>query len=78
MNNPNPFSYKVCYKQQGTNRWKVYLVINTHDGALWHVRWYERHPTTDKQGQPLNDVTWLIVPITTRSEYKVRWRGCPF
>lgn len=38
------YGYKVCYKTQGSNKWKVYLVTNTYELALWHVRWYERDP----------------------------------
>ena len=67
------YGYKVCYKIQGSNKWKVYLVTNTFSLAEWHVRWYERDPP-----KHLKRVVWDIFPIQTMREYKVRWRGCPF
>jgi hypothetical protein len=65
--------YKVCYKIQGSNKWKVYLVTNTFSLAEWHVRWYERDPP-----KHLKFVVWDVFPILKLREYKVRWRGCPF
>ena len=73
------FGYTVRYKQIGSNKWKVYLVTNTYDGALWNVRWYERDPPKDRiSGKPIENVIWNIFPIKTLIEYKWRWRGCPF
>lgn len=69
----NHYGYKVCYKKQDSNKWKVYLVTNTFSLAEWHVRWYERDPP-----KHLKRVVWDIFPIQTMREYKVRWRGCPF
>ena len=73
------YGYKVCYKLQGKNKLKLYLVTNTYDSAEWNVRWYETHSPLDrKTQQPLENVTWLIIPIKTFIEYKRLWRGCPF
>ncbi len=67
------YGYKVCYKTQGSHQWKVYLVTNTYELALWHVRWYERDSP-----KHLKFVVWDVFPILKLREYKVRWRGCPF
>lgn len=67
------YGYKVCYKTQSSNKWKVYLVTNTYELAQWHVRWYECDSPKD-----LKCVIWDVFPIQTMREYKVRWRGCPF
>ena len=73
------YGYTVRYKKQGSNKWKVYLVTNTYDGALWSVRWYERDPPKDRvSGKPIENAIWDIFPIKTLLEYKRRWRGCPF
>jgi hypothetical protein len=73
------YGYKVCYKQNGKDKLKIYLVTNTYEGALWNVRWYENHSPPDrKTKQPIEKVTWLVVPIKTFIEYKRLWRGCPF
>lgn len=75
----NKYGYKVCYKRKGSEKLKVYLVTNTYDGAEWHIRWYESHSPPDrKTNKPIENVTWLIIPIQTYREYKRRWRGCPF
>jgi hypothetical protein len=66
------YGYKVCYKQEGGEKLKVYLVTNTYDLAYWHIRWYENH------SPPIKNVIWQIVPIKTLFEYKLRWRNCPF
>ncbi len=73
------YGYKVCYKQQGKNKYKLYVIVNTYDLAQWHIRWYENHsPPNRKTQQPLNNVEWLVIPIKTNTEYKRLWRGCPF
>lgn len=73
------YGYTVRYQKQGSNKWKVYLVTNTYDGALWSVRWYERDPPKDRvSGKRIENVIWDIFPIKTLFEYKWRWRGCPF
>ncbi len=69
------YGYKLCYKELGKEKLKIYIITNTYDLALWHVRWYEKHSPPDKT---LLDVTWVIVPIKTYAEYKRLWRGCPF
>lgn len=75
----NKYGYKVCYKQHGKRKLKIYLVTNTYHSAEWCVRWYEsRSPLDRKTQKPLDRVTWLIVPIKTFIAYKRLWRGCPF
>ena len=73
------YGYKVCYREQGRSRLKVYLVTNRRDSALWHIRWYENNaPPNRKTGVPLIDAEWFVIPILTYLEYKRLWRGCPF
>ncbi len=73
------YGYTVRYKKQGSEKRKIYLVTNTYDSALWTVRWYESHSPPDrKTGVPLDNVIWLIYPITTYKEYRRLWRDCPF
>lgn len=73
------YGYKVCYKQHGRQKLKLYLVTNTYDSAEWSVRWYKTKAPPDKETKrPLESVTWLIIPIKTYLEYKRLWRGCPF
>ena len=42
MNLNSKYGYKVCYKELGKSRMKLYLITNTLDSALWSIRWYER------------------------------------
>ena len=75
----NKYGYKVCYKTQGKEKLKIYLITNAYDLAEWHIRWYSKHTPTDrKTKRPLEKVIWLIVPIKTYIEYKRLWRGSPF
>lgn len=69
------YGYKLCYKKLGKEKLKIYIITNAYDLALWHVRWYAKHPPPDKT---LHNVTWVIVPIKTYAEYKRLWRDCPF
>lgn len=73
------YGYKVCYRQQGSEKLKIYVVTNTYDLAEFHIRWYAKHTPSDRKTKhPLENVIWLIVPIKTYIEYKRLWRGCPF
>lgn len=73
------YGYKVCYRKFGTNKLKIYLVTNTYDGAVWNVRWYEKQAPPDRiTNKPIENVTWLVIPIKNFLEYKRLWRGCPF
>lgn len=73
------YGYKVCYRRLGQSKVKIYVVVNTKDFALWHVRWYEREPPKDrKTQQPILNAEWLVAPIKTYIEYRRLWRGCPF
>lgn len=73
------YGYTVRYKRQGSNKWKVYLVTNTYDLAVWHVRWYQREPPEDSETKlPILNAKWLIIPVKTYHEYRRLWRDCPF
>lgn len=73
------YGYKVCYRKQGKNKIKIYLVTNSYDLAEWNIRWYKKETPLDrKTKRPIENVSWLIIPIKTYIEYKRLWRGCPF
>lgn len=73
------YGYKVCYQKFGKRKWKIYVITNSYDFALWHVRWYERETPLDrKTHKPIENVSWVVIPIKTYIEYKRLWRGCPF
>ena len=75
----NKYGYKVCYKELGKNKLKIYLVCNSYDLAKWEVEYYKSSPQKNrKTNKPLNNPTWYILPIKTYLEYKWLWRGCPF
>ena len=73
MMNDNKYGYKVCYKEYGKTKLKVFLVTNSIDLAIWHVRWYEREPPTK-----LKSPQWEIQEVKTKNEYEKLWKGCPF
>lgn len=69
------YGYKLCYKKQGKEKLKIYIITNSYDLAEFHIRWYAKHEPPDKT---LLDVTWVIVPIKTYAEYKRLWCEVPF
>lgn len=69
----NKYGYKVCYREYGKQKTKLYCVTNTLGLALWHVRWYEREPP-----QKMHKPEWEIYQIETKQEYEKLWKGCPF
>ncbi len=69
------YGYKVCYKKQGKEKFKIFLITNSYDLAEFHIRWYAKHDPPDKT---LLEATWIIVPVKTYAEYKRLWRDCPF
>lgn len=73
------YGYKVCFRQLGKQRTKIYAVTNTYNLAIWHVRWYQREPPEDRQTKlPILNVEWLVIPVKTYNEYRRLWRDCPF
>ncbi|WP_438848412.1 hypothetical protein [Anaerocaecibacter muris] len=79
MKSNKEYGYKVCYKHHGKRKWKIYLVTNRYDCALWNIRWYENNAPPDRKTKhPIVNVTWLILPIKSFLEYKWLWRDCPF
>ena len=75
----NKYGYKVCYKEFGKRKMKIYLVTNTLDSAIWNVRWYESHPMLDRKNKHLlNKPIWHIMAIKDLREYEKLWKGCPF
>ena len=75
----NKYGYKVCYREFGKSKLKIYLICNVLDGAEWHVRYYENHQQKDRlTGNLIREPTWEIIPIKSYLEYKRLWKGCPF
>ena len=68
----SPLCYKVCYTKKGGEKLNVYLVTDTLDYALWHVRWYESH------SPPSDDAELRVLPVYSKKEYARLWKGCPF
>lgn len=68
----SPLCYKVCYTKKGGEKLKVYLVTDTLNNALWHVRWYESH------SPPSDDAELRVLPVYSKKEYARLWKDCPF
>ncbi len=73
MTSDNKYGYKVCYKEYGKTKLKLFLVTNSLDLAIWHIRWYEREPPPK-----LKHPQWEIQEVKTKTEYEKLWKGCPF
>ncbi len=73
METNNKYGYKVCYREYGKSKFKVYLVTNRLGSAIWHIRWYEREPPSK-----LRKPEWEVKEVRTLKEYTKLWKGCPF
>jgi len=73
MNRNNKYGYKVCYRELGKTKLKLFFVTNSLDLAIWHIRWYEREPPAK-----LRSPKWEIYEVKTLQEYEKLWKGCPF
>ncbi len=73
MTTNNKYGYKVCYREYGKTKIKVFLVTNSFDLANWHIRWYEQKPPPK-----LKNPQWEIQEVKTKNEYEKLWKGCPF
>jgi len=69
------YDYKVCYRKHDKSKLKIFIVTNAYELAAFHIRWYETHSPPNEN---LLNVTWVIVPIETYTEYKRLWRNIPF
>lgn len=67
------YGYKVCYRELGKAKLKIFLVTNSFDLAVWHIRWYEREPPPE-----IINPIWEIREVKTLKEYERLWKGCPF
>lgn len=73
MKENNKYGYKVCYRNFGKTKLKIFLVANSYDLAKWLIRWYERKPPPK-----LKNPEWEIQEVKTKNEYERLWKGCPF
>ena len=67
------YGYKVCYKELGKDKYKIFLATNSFESAVWHIRWCERKPPPK-----LKNPSWEVCEIKTKKEYDRLWKGCPF
>ena len=68
----SPLCYKVCYTKKDGNKLKVYLVTDTLDNALWHIRWYESH------SPPIADVKLRVLPVYSKKNTHDYGKAAPF
>lgn len=79
MRTENKYGYKVCYREKGKIGYKVHLVTNRLEGAVWNARWFEIRPQKNrKDNHLLKNPKWQIFEIKTKKEYEKLWKGCPF
>lgn len=70
------YGYKVLYRELDGTKYKIYLVTNSLENALWNIRWYGYN--TNKNNKSIKNLTWYLEEIKTLKEYKKLWKGCPF
>lgn len=76
MQYKSKYGYKVLYRELDGTKYKIYLVTNSLENALWNIRWYEYN--TKENNKSIKNLTWYLEEIKTLKEYKKLWKGCPF
>lgn len=75
----NKYGYKINYSENGKHKIKLYLVINTLDGAIWNIARYQSTPQYNrKNNQLIQNPFWFLEKIKDIKEYNKLWKGCPF
>lgn len=75
----NKYGYKISYKELGKRKAKLYLAINTLDGAIWNIRRYQTTTQYNKKTmKKLNKPFWFLEKVKNLKEYNKLWKGCPF
>lgn len=75
----NKYGYKISFREFGKRKAKLYLAINTLDGAIWNIRRYQITPQYNKKTmKKLNKPFWFLEKVKNLKEYNKLWKGCPF
>ena len=75
----NKYGYKISFREFGKRKAKLYLAINTLDGAIWNIRRYQTTTQYNKKTmKKLNNPFWFLEKVKNLKEYNKLWKGCPF
>lgn len=65
----NKYGYKVYYKNK--RKLVCICITNSLASAKYHVVYNIKHSKDEV-------LSWKIIPIKTKREYKKLWKNCPF
>ena len=72
------YGYKISLKKLTYKKPKIYLLINTLEGAIWNIRWYQNKPEYQKNKYIIYTQFWFLEKIKGWKEYNKYWKDCPF
>lgn len=73
------YGYKVCYREEGSERYVRYFLTYTYKQAIKAIDGYIRSPPKEREtGRKLNNPHWKIIPVSRNEVRAGIWRETPF
>ena len=71
--------YKVCYKEQGSNRYIRHFLTRNYNDAVGMINYYKRYQQNSREdNHKLKNPKWRIIPVTIQEIQDGIWREVPF
>ncbi len=71
--------YKICYKEQGSNKYVRHFMTYNYRDAMNMVAYYKRYPPRAREdNHKLKKPKWRVIPITIKEICDGIWREVPF
>ena len=75
----NPYGYKVCYREEGSNKYIRYFKTYTYSEAETAISGYIRYPPRARTDDHLlNNPEWVIIPVKISEVLSGIWLEAPF
>lgn len=75
----NQYGYKVCYKEEHTQRYIRHFLTYTYKQAQRALAGYIRYPPRARDdNHVLVNPKWKIIPVNKKEVKRGIWRECPF
>ena len=79
MKRHNPYGYKVCYREIGSDRYIRHFLTYTYRQAVFAMDGYIRYPPRARDdGHILKNPIWRIIPVSCGEVKTGIWREVPF
>jgi len=71
--------YKVCYKEEGSNKYIRHFLTYTYREAKSILNYYLRYPPNNREdNHKLKKPKWKVIPVSVKEYQDGIWREVPF